>query len=81
MDARPELWEPAITGNDTHYYQQYADALLDNDVSNLVQSSDCDYFIVDIGSDVDTYLANSDSYTVALVGNGYRLWEKGSVSN
>jgi hypothetical protein len=81
MDARPELWEPAITGNDTHYYQQYADALLDNDVSNLVQSSDCDYFIVDIGSDVDTYLANSDSYTVVLVGNGYRLWKKGSVSN
>jgi hypothetical protein len=81
MDARPELWEPAITGSETHYYQQYADALLDNDVSELVQSSDCDYFIVDVGSAVDTYLANSDSYTEILMGNGYRLWEKGSSSN
>ncbi len=77
MDPRPELWEPNITGVDRHYYQEFVDfahgAIFSSDV---VSEYDFDFLIVGSGSDLATYLRNSDGYETVCNGSGYQVWAK-----
>ena len=77
MDPRPELWEPAITKQETHYYQEYV--LFQNgeiDIKEYMSKYDWDFYIVRDNSPLEEYMTNnSQKYQIAKKCNGYKVWE------
>lgn len=77
MDARPELWEPGVTGVEEHYYQQYVDMMNGSrGVGGELAASGCEYVIAKSSSVVNSYLEGSDDYVTVLVGTQYQVWRR-----
>lgn len=78
IDPRPELWEPAITGREEHFYQDFVDFAQSRvSAGTLMRKYDFDYLIAYTNSDLADYLtSDQDTYHVVVYGVGYRLWAK-----
>lgn len=77
MDARPELWEPGITGVDEHYYQNYVDMMSGSrGVKADLDASGCTYVIAKTSSVVDDYLEGSSDFTCIRPGGQYEVWQR-----
>ena len=77
IDPRPELWEPAITGINRHFYQEFVDfAQSKSTTRELLEEYDFDFMIVYSSSDLATDLSKRSDYQVVKTGSGYKLWEK-----
>lgn len=75
MDARPELWEPGITGAEEHHYQDYVDMMSDSlGVADVLEQADCPFVIANSSSVVNTYLRGSSDYESVLVRGSYQVW-------
>lgn len=77
MDARPELWEPAITGVSEHYYQDYVDMMNGSrSVGDMLERAGCRYVIAGASSKVNSYLQASDDYVCLRPGTLYQVWRR-----
>lgn len=77
MDPRPELWEPGITGVDTHYYQEFVDFAQGNSTaSSLVSEYNFDFIITSTSSDLASYLKKGNTYESVCSGSGYQVWAR-----
>ena len=84
MDQRPELWEPAITGIETHYYQEFIDFYSgDTPLEEYMGKYDWDFYIVRHDALVEKYMEeHPDTYQEVKKCNGYSLWgEKDDLVN
>lgn len=79
MDPRPELWEPGISKQDKHYYQEYVDAEQKASLSaQLLADYTFDFLIVDDNSAMKAVLDEITLYTKVYRGNGYTVWASSS---
>ena len=77
MDPRPELWEPGITGDERHYYQEFVDFAQDKTpAKDVVGEYDFDFIIAYTSSELNSYLKTSSAYQLATSGSGYQVWAK-----
>ncbi len=76
MDPRPELWEPMITGQSTHYYQEYVQFQGGTlPIKDYISKYEWDFYIVRDDSQLEAYMEeNSEDYKVAKECNGYKVW-------
>ena len=81
MDARPELWEPSITGLDEHYYREFVDFSSGNmEIFEMINKYPFDFYIVREGGLLEAYMQeHDDQYEIVEECNGYNLW--GNVDN
>ena len=80
IDARPELWEPGITGDDRHYYREFVDAANGStDIMELVDEYEFDYLIANTNTTLNSALSGDDRYHIAMSGNGYNLYERNDI--
>lgn len=77
MDPRPELWEPCITGQSEHYYQEFVDfSFGDMDIAEMMDKYVYDFYIVRRDSELEKYMnEHLEKYKIAEECNGYNLWE------
>lgn len=82
MDPRPELWAPAISGQDEDHYREYVDMMgnsdwTDRDFANFLAKYDFQYLIVENGTKISDYLKSFPTDYMSLLGTGdYTLWGK-----
>ena len=79
MDPRPELWNSAMTGAETDYYNEYVDMMrgdwTDRDFKEFLERYDFDYLLVEKDTKLETYLKDFQSDYASLLGTGnYVLW-------
>lgn len=79
MDPRPELWNSAMTGQETDYFNEYVDMLrgdwTDRDYADFLARYDFDYLLVEKDTKLETYLKDFQSDYTSLLGTGnYVLW-------
>lgn len=76
MDPRPELWEPMITGQSQHYYQEYVQFQNGTlPIKDYLSKYEWDFYIVREDSLLEDYMEeNSQDYRVAKECNGYKVW-------
>ena len=76
MDARPELWNSAISKNGKDRYKEYIDMSQGN-LSNedYLKDKNFDYMLVNTDTDLYKHLTASESYSNVHSGNGYVLFE------
>lgn len=77
IDARPELFEPAITGVDKHYYQEYVDTSIGKgSYDDMLSRYAFDFLIVNDDTTLyDSLLSNRD-YVDVCNGSGYALFKR-----
>lgn len=77
MDPRPELWEPSITDQPEHYYQEFVDfSAGDMDIAEMMDKYTYDFYIVRKDSELEKYMnEHLDKYEIAEDCNGYKLWK------
>lgn len=77
MDARPELWNIAITGFNVNRYNEYID-MTNGDISENIYLSDKEfkYAIVNDDTDLYNYMSASTNWTLVLEGSGYGLFQR-----
>lgn len=74
MDARPELWNDAITKNGEDRYYDYIDMSKDDmEPSDYMRGKTFDYMIVNTDTALYQYLLTSIDYIQVTDGNGYVL--------
>lgn len=77
MDARPELWEPGITGSPEHYYEDYVDMSTDGrDIADRLERAGCRFVIANSSGSVNSYLVSDEDYTCIETGKGYQVWQR-----
>ena len=81
IDARPEIWQPKITGVDQNLYYNYIDAVLcedEDEYTAYFESLGCDYVLITYESNwiPDGIFDRSELYEKAVSGNGYDLYER-----
>ena len=78
MDARPELWEPGITGFDAHYYRDYVDRDQDceTDYSSYIEFNDFKLILIPSGNSAIDYVEDNPDWEIEAYGPGYTFWAK-----
>ena len=77
MDARPELWDNAISKNGEDRYREYIDMTQGNiSCGEYMTGKVFDYMIVNTDTDLYDYISNSLDYEIAAEGNGYVLFKQ-----
>lgn len=75
IDARPELWEPAISGTDDHWYLDYTDQALSGDMTDYVERSGCSWALT-----VDSRVLDNESLEGTLRRLGWdKVYDEGYV--
>lgn len=76
MDARPELWEPPITGQTEHYYQEFVNYSKGiTPTEEMIGKYPFDFYITINDLSLEDYLGDhSTKYEKVLDGTGYGLW-------
>ena len=80
MDARPELWEPNITGVEKHYFQEFVNTSkgVENSKS-MVSEYNFDFCIAYANSDLETHLKSNSNYKKVLTCVGYTMWARADL--
>lgn len=77
MDARPELWNTAVSGNGQDRYYEYIDmSKEDINSADYMTGKTFDYMIVNTDTALYRYMLGSLDYKNVLDGNGYALFER-----
>lgn len=77
IDARPELFEPAITGVNKHYYQEYVDTSTGKrSYSDMLNEYQFDFLIVNDDTSLYDDLISNRNYTDVCNGNGYAMFRR-----
>lgn len=77
IDARPEVWEPLLSGVDEHRYRDYIDSYFGDAAASARCLDGCDAALVNGGSQLSVYLAASESWLQVEVpgaAEGYTVW-------
>lgn len=76
MDQRPELWEPAITEQSRHYFQEFVDFMSgDLDMDDYMNEYSWDFYLVRDDGQLEDYMEqNTDKYKIVKSCNGYKIW-------
>lgn len=77
IDARPELFEPAITGVDEHYYREYVDTSTgDGSYSDMLDKYSFDFLVVNDDTSLYNDLLSDKGYVDVCDGNGYAMFKR-----
>ena len=81
MDARPEIWQPRISGVDQDLYYNYIDAVFDEDENAYVKYFEdlgCQYVLITYEASwiPDNVFDASSLYEHVVDGDGYDLYKK-----
>lgn len=77
IDARPELFEPAITGVDKHYYKDYVDTSTGKySYDDMLSKYAFDFLIVNDDTNLYDSLMSNKNYLDVCNGNGYALFKR-----
>jgi hypothetical protein len=81
MDARPELWNSAISKNGKDRYKEYID-MSQNKLSceEYLADKEFDYLIVNTDTELYKYLTASEGYSTVETGSGYVLFSNDSAA-
>ena len=77
IDARPELFEPSITGVDEHYYREYVDTSTgDGSYSDMLDKYSFDFLVVNDDTSLYNDLLSDKGYVDVCDGSGYALFKR-----
>ena len=77
IDARPELFEPAITGVDEHYYREYVDTSTgDGSYSDMLDKYSFDFLVVNDDTSLYNDLLSDKGYVDVCDGSGYAMFKR-----
>lgn len=77
IDARPELFEPAITGVDEHYYREYVDTSTgDGSYSDMLDKYSFDFLVVNDDTSLYNDLLSDKEYVDVCDGSGYAMFKR-----
>lgn len=77
IDARPELFEPSITGVDEHYYREYVDTSTgDGSYSDMLDKYSFDFLVVNDDTSLYNDLLSDKGYVDVCDGSGYVLFKR-----